>query len=232
MKIQNKNILVNSVFSKVHKKYDVMNDLMSFGIHRLWKKNLIDRINPQKNENVIDVASGTGDLAILLNKRLNGQVSINCVEPNNNMLLVGKDKLKHLKNIHWNLASAEKLPFKNDSFDIYTISFGLRNVGDINKSLKEANRVLKTGGRFFCLEFSKIENEFLNSIYSTYSKLIPKLGKYIVGSSQPYDYLINSINSFYNQDDLLKIIKNNGFEEVEYNNLSNGIVAIHSGWKI
>ena len=230
--LQNKKGLVENVFTKVYDKYDLMNDFMSLGIHRLWKKDLINWMSPSNKKKLIDMACGTGDLGKLFLQNTNFTGKVLCVDPNSNMLKKGKERLKKYKNLTWKKGYAEKILAPNNYFDYYTISFGLRNTKNINKSLKEAYRVLKTGGRFFCLEFSKIENEFLNSIYSTYSKLIPKLGKYIVGSSQPYDYLINSINSFYNQDDLLKIIKNNGFEEVEYNNLSNGIVAIHSGWKI
>ena len=230
--IQDKTVLVNSVFSKVYKKYDLMNDIMSMGIHRIWKNKLINWMNPQKNENLVDVASGTGDIAKLFSKKNNNLNKISCVEPNNEMFLIGKSNLKNLSNIKWYKASAEKLPFKNDSYDFYTISYGIRNVSDINLTLKEAFRVLKPGGRFFCLEFSKINNEIINLLYQQYSKAIPFVGKYIVGSSQPYDYLIKSINEFYSQDELVDLMLNNGFSNIEYRNLSNGISAIHSGWKI
>ena len=230
--IEDKTKLVNSVFSKVYKKYDLMNDIMSLGIHRIWKNKLIDWMNPQLNQNLIDVASGTGDIAKLFSKK-NGNLSqIACVEPNDEMYFAGKSNLENFKNIKWYKAKAEKLPFKNDTYDFYTISYGIRNVSDINLSLKEALRVLKPGGRFMCLEFSKIDNEMINLIYQKYSKIIPFVGKYIVGSSKPYDYLIKSINEFYSQDELANLIKNNGFSNVEYRNLSNGISAIHSGWKI
>jgi len=230
--IQDKTKLVNSVFSRVYKKYDLMNDIMSLGIHRIWKKKLIDWMNPQLNENLIDVASGTGDIAKLFSKKNNNSAQITCVEPNNEMYFAGKSNLKNFKNIKWHKAKAEKLPFKNDTYDFYTISYGIRNVSDINLSLKEAFRVLKPGGRFMCLEFSKINNEMINLLYQKYSKIIPFVGKYIVGSSRPYDYLIKSINEFYTQDELTNLIKKNGFSNVEYRNLSNGISAIHSGWKI
>ena len=230
--IQNKAKLVNSVFSRVYKKYDLMNDIMSLGIHRIWKKKLIDWMNPQLNENLIDVASGTGDIAKLFSKKNNNLTQITCVEPNDEMYFAGKSNLKNFKNIKWHKAKAEKLPFKNDTYDFYTISYGIRNVSDINLSLKEALRVLKPGGRFMCLEFSKINNEMINLLYQKYSKIIPFVGKYIVGSSRPYDYLIKSINEFYTQDELTNLIKKNGFSNVEYRNLSNGISAIHSGWKI
>ena len=144
----------------------------------------------------------------------------------------GRKNLKKYKNIEWIKATAEVLPIKDNSFDYYTISYGIRNVSDINKTLKEAYRVLKTGGRFMCLEFSKIDNEALNFLYKQYSKIIPLAGKYIVGSSKPYDYLVESIDSFYNQKQLCELMIKNGFSNVEYRNLSNGISAIHSGWKI
>jgi len=230
--IQDKSKLVNSVFSKVYKKYDLMNDVMSLGIHRIWKNKLIDWMNPQLDESLIDVASGTGDIAKLFSKKNNNSANISCVEPNDEMLKIGKDNLKNFKNIKWYKATGEKLPFKNNTYNFYTISYGIRNVSDINLSLKEAFRVLKPGGRFMCLEFSKIDNEIINLFYQQYSKAIPFIGKYIVGSSEPYDYLVKSINEFYTQNELVDLIKKNGFSNVEYRNLSNGISAIHSGWKI
>tara|TARA_B100000945_G_scaffold317947_1_gene321744 strand:+ start:579 stop:1283 length:705 start_codon:yes stop_codon:yes gene_type:complete len=230
--IQNKTNLVNSVFTKVHKKYDIMNDIMSLGAHRIWKAKLLDWINPQPNQTLVDVASGTGDIAKLFSTKTNNTAKIYCVEPNKEMYFTGKKNLKKFKNIHWYKASAEKLPFRDNSFDFYTISYGIRNVTDIKQSLKEAFRVLKPGGRFMCLEFSKIDNEIINLFYKKYSKIIPYLGKYLVGSSKPYDYLIKSIDEFYSQNELLDLIEKNGFAEVEYRNLNNGISAIHSGWKI
>jgi|TARA_B100000767_G_C19538035_1_gene439473 demethylmenaquinone methyltransferase / 2-methoxy-6-polyprenyl-1,4-benzoquinol methylase len=230
--IQDKTKLVNSVFSKVYKKYDLMNDIMSLGIHRIWKKKLIDWMNPQKNENLIDVASGTGDIAKLFSYRNDNFNQITCVEPNQNMYLAGKSNLINFKNVKWIKSQAEKIPLKNDSFDFYTISFGIRNVSNINLSLKEAFRILKPGGRFMCLEFSKIDNELINLLYHQYSKIIPLVGKYVVGSSKPYEYLVKSIDQFYSQDELVRLMKNNGFSNIEYRNLSNGISAIHSGWKI
>ena len=230
--IGNKTKLVNAVFSEVYKKYDFMNDLMSLGIHRIWKKNMIDWMNPGENNLLIDVASGTGDLAKIYSKKTNSNSEIVCVEPNEDMLAFGKKKLKSYKNISWKKASAEKLPFKDETFDFYSISYGIRNVSDINLTLQEAFRILKPGGRFMCLEFSKIDNEIINLLYQQYSKAVPLIGKYIVGSSNPYDYLVKSIKEFYNQDELSDLIKKNGFSNVEYRNLSNGISAIHSGWKI
>tara|TARA_B100001059_G_scaffold196167_1_gene201029 strand:+ start:2854 stop:3558 length:705 start_codon:yes stop_codon:yes gene_type:complete len=230
--IQDKTKLVNSVFSNVSQKYDLMNDIMSFGVHRIWKDKFIDWMNPFQNSKLIDVASGTGDIARLFSLRSENLSEITCVEPNNEMFQNGKNNLKNFKNIKWIKSKAETLPIQDNIYDFYTISYGIRNVSDINKTLKEAYRVLKPGGRFMCLEFSKIDNELLNFLYKNYSKAIPVIGKYIVGSSKPYEYLVNSIDSFYNQKQLLNLITKNGFSNVEYRNLSNGISAIHSGWKI
>ena len=224
--------LVSSVFDRVHKKYDFMNDLMSLGIHRLWKKDMINWMKPQLNSSLVDVASGTGDIAKIFSQKTLFKSEVHCVEPNKEMLVTGKNKLASFKNIKWHCYSAEHLPFEDEKFDYYTISFGIRNVSDINLCLKEAYRVLKPGGRFMCLEFSKVENEMLEKLYKKYSKIIPFIGKHVVGSSMPYEYLIESIEKFCNQDELLKLMKNNGFSKVEFRNLSNGISAIHSGWKI
>ena len=229
---QEKFKLVNSVFDKVYKNYDLMNDIMSLGVHRLWKKNMIRWMNPQKESKIIDVASGTGDLAKIISEKNNNQNDISCVEPNRGMLKEGKKKLKYFKNIKWYLSSAEKLSFKDNTFDFYTISYGIRNVTDINQCLKEAHRVLKPGGRFLCLEFSKIENEIVNLLYQNYSKLIPLFGKMIVGNAEPYEYLISSIDKFYDQYELLELMEKNEFSNIQFRNLSNGISAIHSGWKI
>ena len=192
--IQDKSKLVNSVFSKVYDKYDLMNDVMSLGIHRIWKNKFIDWMSPSSSSSLIDVASGTGDIAKLFSLRNKNLTTITCIEPNEDMFKKGKDNLKNFKNIKWIKSSAENLPVEDDAYDFYSISYGIRNVSDINKTLKEAFRVLKPGGRFMCLEFSKINNELLNFLYKNYSKAIPALGKYIVGSSEPYEYLINSID--------------------------------------
>ena len=230
--IQDKAKLVNSVFSKVYNKYDLMNDIMSLGIHRVWKDKFIDWMNPSRDTSLIDVASGTGDIAKLFSLRVKNLSTVTCVEPNEGMFSQGKKNLTNFKNIEWIKSKAEYLPVEDNIYDFYSISYGIRNVSDINKTLAEAYRVLKPGGRFMCLEFSKIDNELLNILYKNYSKAIPALGKYIVGSSKPYEYLVNSIDSFYNQEQLSKLITKNGFVNVEYRNLSSGISAIHSGWKI
>ena len=230
--ILDKSKLVNSVFSKVHQKYDLMNDIMSFGIHRVWKEKFIDWMNPLPNTKLIDVASGTGDIAQLYLNKLDNLGRALCLEPNDQMLKQGKTKLKNYKNIKWINAQAENIPINDNTFDYYTISFGIRNVSDINLTLKEAFRVLKPGGRFMCLEFSKINNELLNFLYKNYSKSLPYIGKFIVGSEKPYKYLIESIDKFLNQKQLAELMIKNGFKNVEFRNVTSGVSAIHSGWKI
>ena len=234
MKTRHKNDerLVTKVFQDVFDNYDLMNDLMSLGIHRLWKMNFIHWLNPQKNTTLIDVASGTGDIAKLYLNKINYKGSVCCVDKNKGMLDLNKRKFKENANVKWFCNSAEKLPFKNNRFDYYTISFGIRNVNNINNVLKEAYRVLKPGGRFLCLEFSKVKNEILNKFYQTYSKSIPQIGKFIVGKSEPYEYLINSIEKFQSQEKFFEQIKKQNFINVSYRNLSGGIVAIHSAWKV
>ena len=212
--LQNKKGLVQGVFNQVFDRYDLMNDFMSFGIHRLWKKNLINMMGPSKNKSLVDVACGTGDIGKLYLDNTNINNHITCIDPNRGMVSKGKEKLKNYKNIKWIISSAEKLPLKSNSFDFYTISFGLRNTKNLDKSLSEAYRVLKKGGRFFCLE------------------LIPLVGKYVVGQREPYDYLIESIDNFVNQEELLQYMKVNKFQKCNYRNFSNGIVSIHSGWKV
>ena len=228
----NKNKVVSKVFDDVFEKYDIMNDLMSLGIHRLWKKTFINWLNPQKNTKLIDVASGTGDIAKLFLDKVDYKSSVCCVDENKDMLKISKKKLGKTNNVKWYCNNAENLPFKNNEFDYYTISFGLRNIDNVNNALGEAFRVLKPGGRFLCLEFSKVKNEILNKFYKIYSKTIPKIGKFIVGKSEPYEYLINSIEEFYSQKELLELIKKNNFTNLSFRNLSGGIVAIHSAWKI
>tara|TARA_Y100000816_G_scaffold291444_1_gene282802 strand:- start:288 stop:992 length:705 start_codon:yes stop_codon:yes gene_type:complete len=230
--ILNKSKLVNSVFSKVYKDYDLMNDIMSLGVHRIWKKKLIDWMCPQPKTKLLDVASGTGDIAKLFYEKTSNSSEIVCIEPNLEMFKQGKIKLKKFQEIKWVNASAERIPFDDNTFDYYSISYGIRNVNNIDKTLGEAFRVLKPGGRFMCLEFSKIDNEILNFIYKQYSKTIPIMGKLIAGSEMPYKYLVKSIDEFYNQEQLAEIIGKSGFSQIEFRNVANGISAIHSGWKI
>jgi len=172
--------LVSKVFRDVYEKYDLMNDLMSLGIHRLWKKKFIDTLNPQQNTKLLDAASGTGDIAKLYLKKTNYNGEVYCLDENKEMLNINKKKFKDFSNIKWFCNNAEKLPFKDNYFDYYTISFGIRNIENINNCISEAFRVLKPGGRFLCLEFSKVKNDFLNKFYQTYSKSIPIMGKLIV----------------------------------------------------
>jgi len=229
---RNNERIVTKIFQDVFDKYDLMNDLMSLGIHRLWKKNFIHWLNPQKNTTLIDVGSGTGDIAKLYLNKINYRGSVCCIDENKGMLDLNKKRFKKNAKVKWFCNSAEKLPFKNNHFDYYTISFGIRNVNNLNSTLKEAYRVLKPGGRFLCLEFSKVKNEILDKFYKTYSKSIPQIGKFIVGKSEPYEYLINSIEEFYSQEEFFKQIKKQNFINISYRNLSGGIVAIHSAWKV
>ena len=229
--LQNKKVLVQSVFDKVYDKYDLMNDFMSLGVHRVWKKNLINMMNPSFNSTLIDVACGTGDIGKLFLDNTKSDNLIYCVDPNKGMIAKGKEKLKSYRNIKWVIAPAENIPVQKNCFDFYTISFGLRNTKNINKALAEAHRVLKPGGRFFCLEFSKILNSNLDFFYKNYSKLIPLVGGLVVGEKEPYEYLVKSIENFVNQEELIALMEQNDFKKCSYRNLSGGIVSIHSGWK-
>ncbi len=230
--LQNKKGLVQNVFDKVYDQYDLMNDFMSLGIHRLWKRNLLNMMNSSPDQRLIDVACGTGDIAKLFLRYVNKSSKITCVDPNKGMINKGKEKLSEFKNLNWIISPAEKLPLADNSFDFYTISFGLRNTKNLNKAISEAYRVLKPGGRYLCLEFSKIQNSGLNFIYKNYSKLIPSIGKIVVGEKEPYEYLIKSIENFVNQDELIDLMKKNNLKKCSYRNLSGGVVSIHSGWKI
>jgi demethylmenaquinone methyltransferase / 2-methoxy-6-polyprenyl-1,4-benzoquinol methylase len=229
--LQNKKGLVQNVFNQVYDQYDLMNDFMSLGIHRLWKKSLLNMMNPSQNKKLIDVACGTGDIAKLFLNYVNKDSQITCVDPNKGMLNKGKKKLNKFKNLKWVVSNAEKLPIADNVFDFYTISFGLRNTKNLDKALTEAYRVLKPGGRYLCLEFSKIQNSGLDFIYKKYTKFIPSIGKLVVGEKKPYEYLVKSIENFVNQDELIDLMKKNGFKKCTYRNLSGGIVSIHSGWK-
>ena len=229
--LQNKKGLVENVFDQVYDQYDLMNDFMSFGIHRLWKKDLLNMMSPSHDHKLIDVACGTGDVAKLFLNHNNKDSHVTCVDPNKGMIKKGKEKLNKYKNLKWIIAPAEKLPIVKNSFDFYTISFGLRNTKSLDKALKEAYRVLKPGGRYLCLEFSKIQNSNLDYIYKSYSKLIPLIGKFIVGEKEPYEYLVKSIDQFINQEELIQLMRDNKFQKCSYRNFSGGIVSIHSGWK-
>jgi demethylmenaquinone methyltransferase / 2-methoxy-6-polyprenyl-1,4-benzoquinol methylase len=229
--LQNKKGLVQGVFDQVYNKYDFMNDFMSLGIHRFWKRSLINMMNPSLNKKLIDVACGTGDIGKLYLDHTSKDCIVTCVDPNWGMINQGKNKLSNYKNIEWIISPAEKLPLPDNTFDFYTISFGLRNTKNLSKALSEAYRVLKPGGRYLCLEFSKIQNSNLNFIYKNYSKLIPIIGQFVVGKKEPYEYLIKSIEQFINQEELIELMNNNNFKKCSYRNFSGGIVSIHSGWK-
>ena len=192
---------------------------------------MIDWLAPFAGMKIIDVAGGTGDVSFRFLKRVNGKGEAIVCDPNNLMTEYGKKKNQFAHNIEWITAPAEKLPFKNDSFDAYLVSFGVRNFDDIKKSLDEAYRVLKVGGRFICLEFSKVQNQELSKLYSVYSKMIPIFGKIIVGDEKPYKYLTRTIENFPSQEKFKKMIEGSNFSNVEFRNLFNGVVAIHSGWK-
>lgn len=238
IKANEKQSLVNSVFSNVADKYDLMNDLMSFGMHRLWKDEFIRQI-PNLNSNILDVASGSGDIALKLAKKAKDRgsnISLTLSDINEEMLRQAKEKsidLNLFQNLKFTVASAEELPFPDNSFDYYTIAFGIRNVPDINKALKEAYRVLKPMGKFVCLEFSKVKESLLQDFYKFYSfNVIPKIGQIITGNKEAYDYLVESIDLFPSQDEFRIMIKEAGFEEINYKNLNGGIVAIHSAYKL
>jgi demethylmenaquinone methyltransferase / 2-methoxy-6-polyprenyl-1,4-benzoquinol methylase len=231
--------LVNGVFSGVAENYDLMNDLMSSGLHRLWKQDLIAAVNPPKNGQafrLLDVAGGTGDVALRYAAAGGPNTTAVICDINPQMLDVGRRKVRDAQleeRVTLVEGNAETLPFESSLFDAYTISFGIRNVTHIDMALKEAFRVLKTGGRFLCLEFSECQIPMLDKIYDFHSfEVIPRLGKLAAGASEPYQYLVESIRKFPNQEKFAGMIRDAGFERVSYRNLTGGIAAIHSGWKI
>lgn len=233
--------LVGQVFSNVAKKYDLMNDLMSGGSHRLWKKRMVQEINFSKDQEykVIDVAGGTGDIAFrIIDKanRENTKTQVEIVDINQEMLDVGKKRAidsNYFSQANFTTCSGESLVFEDNFFDFYTIAFGIRNFTNIDKGLSEAYRVLKKGGKFICLEFSKVNNKILEKIYDQYSfNIIPKIGEIVLKDKDSYQYLVESIRQFPKQDDFLQMIKNAGFKNCKYYNLTFGTVAIHIGHKV
>lgn len=230
-----KQSLVLDVFDSVATRYDLMNDIMSGGVHRIWKDRLVRMIAPTADDRFLDVAGGTGDIAFRLHRRTAGRAEITVCDINAEMLKFGRGRAIDkgiLSGIDWIEGNAEKLPFPDHSFDVYTISFGLRNVPRIDDALAEAYRVLKPGGRFYCLEFSKVKAPGIDKLYALYSRhLIPKFGKIFANDAESYQYLIESIEKFPDQDNLKQRITAAGFDRAACKNLSMGIAAIHSGYK-
>jgi demethylmenaquinone methyltransferase/2-methoxy-6-polyprenyl-1,4-benzoquinol methylase len=226
---------VRDVFSKVAAKYDIMNDLMSAGVHRLWKRSFVGRIAPKAHHKILDVGGGTGDISFLMYKA-SGGADITVSDINPEMLKVGEARAADrglLGKLQWKEVNAETVPFEDNTFDIYTIAFALRNVTHIDKALAEAYRVLKPGGRFFCLEFSKPAYEPLQKLYDAFSfKVIPHIGAMVANDRESYQYLVESIRQFPHQQGLKIRMEDAGFKQVKFENLSGGIAAIHSGVKI
>lgn len=231
--------MVNQVFAAVAERYDVMNDLMSGGLHRLWKRDFITMLNPPRGETpfrLLDVAGGTGDIALRYAGASGPNATAVICDISPEMLAVGKRRVLDAKfdtRITFVEGNAEFLTFTNGVFDAYTIAFGIRNVTHIDKALSEAYRVLKPGGRFLCLEFSECQVPLLDSLYDFHSfEVIPRLGKLTAGTAEPYQYLVESIRKFPKQEAFAGMIRTAGFERVSYRNLTGGIAAMHSGWKI
>ncbi len=223
---------VGEVFARVARRYDIMNDAMSAGMHRLWKDRFVDRVKPRAGERILDMAGGTGDIAFRMLKR-GAAITVSDINPA--MLDVGKERAakKGLEGLEWSVQNAETLSFADKSFDAYTIAFGIRNVTHIARALAEAHRVLKRGGRFFCLEFSTTLWPGFKDIYDAYShKIVPKLGKAIADDEDSYRYLIESIRRFPDMERFKGMIAEAGFVQVRAEPILGGLVAIHSGWKI
>ncbi len=231
--------LVNQVFAGVAERYDLMNDLMSGGMHRLWKRDFVSELNPPRGTQpfrLLDVAGGTGDIAIRAIERAGPATTAVICDISPEMLAVGRRRVRDAGlegRIELVEGNAEELPFESGAFDAYTISFGIRNVTHIDKALSEANRVLKRGGRFLCLEFSECQIPVLDRLYDFHSfEVIPRLGQLAAGKAAPYQYLVESIRKFPNQQAFLELIGKAGFDRAGYRNLMGGIAAIHWGWKI
>ena len=228
--------LVRQVFESVAPRYDLMNDLMSGGVHRLWKNALVDVVNPRPGEKFLDVAGGTGDIAFRLLKRQGARPDVTVCDINPAMLAVGRDRAVNrglLKGLTWTTGDAENLPFPDRSFDGYTIAFGLRNVTDIDKALAEAYRVLRPGGRFHCLEFSKVKSTSIGRVYDAYSeRALPFFGRLVARDAESYRYLHESIRRFPAQRVLAERMRKAGFANVAWRDMTLGVVALHSGWRI
>ena len=227
---------VGAVFSNVAAKYDVMNDAMSGGMHRLWKDRFVRRVKPQPGETILDMAGGTGDIAFRMARR-GASVTVSDINPD--MLDVGIERAmqkgmdEEEGSLVWSVQNAEELSFASSSFDAYTIAFGIRNVTHIEKALAEAHRVLKFGGRFFCLEFSTTEWPGFRELYDAYShNLVPKIGQVVAGDYESYRYLVESIRRFPPMEEFEGLIRDAGFANTRVEPLMGGLVAIHSGWKV
>ena len=233
---KDKSNLVKKIFENVSGRYDLMNDFMSLGIHRIWKELMLDWLAPRRGQNLIDVAGGTGDIAFNFIKRAKTGANATILDLTESMMIEGKKKTIDLpkeSQINWVCGDAMRMPFNNSTFDVYTISFGIRNVTNISKTLSEAYRVLKPGGRLMILEFSSVHNDLISWIYDKYSfNIIPKLGEFVSNDRESYQYLVESIRKFPDQDTFSEMIINEGFKKVKYRDLTFGIAALHSAWKI
>ena len=231
-----KSRLVRAVFDRVAPRYDLMNDLMSAGIHRLWKDAMVDWLAPRPGQRLLDVASGTGDIALRIHARTRGRARVAVCDINVDMAQIGRDRALDrgvVAGIDWLCGDAEALPFASQDFDGYTIAFGLRNVTDIDRALAEARRVLRPGGRFLCLEFSRVVVPLLDQLYERYSFIVvPWLGALVTGSREAYQYLVESIRRFPPQQALAERIERAGLGRVCVRNLSGGIAALHSAWRL
>lgn len=226
---------VQGVFTSVASKYDVMNDVMSVGIHRIWKEAMMDWLAPRPGQKLLDVAGGTGDISFKFLKRA-GSGHSTVLDITENMLIEGRKRAEAAKmvdNLDWVVGDAMALPFADNSFDVYTISFGIRNVTRPQEALDEALRVLRPGGRLMVLEFSQIPVPLAQKAYDLYSfNVIPRMGQMIANDRDSYQYLVESIRKFPDQETFLSMVQQAGFENTSYRNLSLGIAALHSGWKI
>ena len=235
VKSKDKSNLVKKIFENVSGRYDLMNDFMSLGIHRVWKKSMLDWLAPRRGQSLIDVAGGTGDIAFNFIKRAKTGANATILDLTESMMIEGKKKpidLPEETQINWVCGDAMRMPFSNCTFDVYTISFGIRNVTNISKTLSEAYRVLKPGGRLMILEFSSVNNDLISWIYDKYSfNIIPKLGEFVSNDRESYQYLVESIRKFPNQEKFSEMIINEGFKKVKYRDLTFGIAALHSAWK-